>query len=289
METTLVVAGIAFIGAAIAGGGLVAFQIEVPLIDSRPRQGLLAMFGAGLLVTGLVIGLRTEPVVTVANGDALAVTETTSTTASDEDPGTEPPADALSETTTYVWVEPDGWAEHASWVAPTSDARLQPILTAFNWWPAHPSVTAWFDDFSTLRSADDFEADRLSGVWGVGGSPGVETRIEDGSLRLDIPGGMNIAGAEGGADVWHSIALGEEFDVSVRFRVEDDFYSLDSGAVGLIVGSGEEVAQYHVAIWIIEGEYRSERLSGPDSGIQASTSTNDVSGGFRIVRSAVEE
>lgn len=42
----------AFVGAAIVGGGLVAFKVEIPLVDSLPRQILLGVFGTVLLVVG---------------------------------------------------------------------------------------------------------------------------------------------------------------------------------------------------------------------------------------------
>lgn len=52
METTLVTAGIAFVAAAIIGGGLKAFQIEIPVIDTLARQILLGGFGLALIFIG---------------------------------------------------------------------------------------------------------------------------------------------------------------------------------------------------------------------------------------------
>jgi hypothetical protein len=54
LEATLIAAGVVFVGAAIVGGGMVAFKVEVPLIDSLPRQVLLAVFGILLLIAGFV-------------------------------------------------------------------------------------------------------------------------------------------------------------------------------------------------------------------------------------------
>lgn len=75
MQSTLIVAGVVFVGAAIVGGGMVAFKVEVPLIDSLPRQVLLGAFGMTLLVVGLVFGDTGE-----------AAVHTTSTTGSSEQP-----------------------------------------------------------------------------------------------------------------------------------------------------------------------------------------------------------
>jgi hypothetical protein len=56
VESTLIIAGVVFVGAAIVGGGLVAFKVEVPLVDSLARQVLLGVFGTILLVSGFVFG-----------------------------------------------------------------------------------------------------------------------------------------------------------------------------------------------------------------------------------------
>ena len=54
MQATLVTAGLVCVIAAIVGGGLSAFQIQVPGIASVRRQAMLAAFGALILVIGLV-------------------------------------------------------------------------------------------------------------------------------------------------------------------------------------------------------------------------------------------
>jgi hypothetical protein len=56
MTTTLLTAGIACVIAAIAGGGLKAFGIEIPALASARRQGALGAFGALLLVAAFVSG-----------------------------------------------------------------------------------------------------------------------------------------------------------------------------------------------------------------------------------------
>ena len=55
MSNTLLTAGLACIITAIVGGGLKAFGVEIGILRSWKRQGLLAMFGAIILVTAYVI------------------------------------------------------------------------------------------------------------------------------------------------------------------------------------------------------------------------------------------
>ena len=64
LSTILVSAGIAFVAAAILGGGLRAFQIDIPLIAGRSRQVLLGVFGL-LLIAAVVLPGTESP------GDAL--------------------------------------------------------------------------------------------------------------------------------------------------------------------------------------------------------------------------
>jgi hypothetical protein len=64
MDNPFVVAGLACVIAAIVGGGLKAFGIEVPLLKSRTRQSVLGILGILLLTFGLgVLRLpkHTEP------------------------------------------------------------------------------------------------------------------------------------------------------------------------------------------------------------------------------------
>ena len=53
METTLITAGIACVIAAIVGGGLKAFAIEIRVLDSVRRQAALGAFGVLLIAAGL--------------------------------------------------------------------------------------------------------------------------------------------------------------------------------------------------------------------------------------------
>jgi hypothetical protein len=55
MRTTLITLGIVCILAAIVGGGLKALGIELPKLDSKSRQWLLAGFGVVLLIVATLI------------------------------------------------------------------------------------------------------------------------------------------------------------------------------------------------------------------------------------------
>lgn len=55
MSTTLIIAGVASLMAAIVGGGLKAFGVEVPIVTSSRRQLLLGLFGVLLLGGGLTM------------------------------------------------------------------------------------------------------------------------------------------------------------------------------------------------------------------------------------------
>lgn len=55
LQSTLIIAGVAFVAAAIVGGGSVAFKVEIPLVDSVARQTMLGVFGMALLIAGFTI------------------------------------------------------------------------------------------------------------------------------------------------------------------------------------------------------------------------------------------
>lgn len=56
MEQTLLVAGIACVIAAVVGGGLKAFGIEIPALESGVRQGALGVLGLVLLGGAVAVG-----------------------------------------------------------------------------------------------------------------------------------------------------------------------------------------------------------------------------------------
>lgn len=60
MSTTLLTFGVACIVAAIVGGGLKAFQIEIPALRSLTRQVMLATFGLAMVLAAYVIQQSTK-------------------------------------------------------------------------------------------------------------------------------------------------------------------------------------------------------------------------------------
>lgn len=56
MQQTLLVAGIACVIAAVVGGGLKAFGIEIPALESGVRQGALGVLGIVLLGSAVAVG-----------------------------------------------------------------------------------------------------------------------------------------------------------------------------------------------------------------------------------------
>lgn len=61
MTQTFFIAGLACLIAAIVGGGLKAFGIEIPLLSSRTRQILLGLLGLILIVGGIISTCRPTP------------------------------------------------------------------------------------------------------------------------------------------------------------------------------------------------------------------------------------
>lgn len=74
MQNNLLVAGIACMIAALIGGGLKAFTIEIPLLGSVRRQIFLGLFGAILMALSFVVWRANEsaapPVPTPHRNDA---------------------------------------------------------------------------------------------------------------------------------------------------------------------------------------------------------------------------
>lgn len=64
MSTTLLTTGLACIIAAIIGGGLKAFGIEIPTLQSGKRQGLLATFGLILTIAAYYVQAPVQPPIT---------------------------------------------------------------------------------------------------------------------------------------------------------------------------------------------------------------------------------
>lgn len=70
MEDKLLWAGVGLLAAAIVGGGLKLIDIEIPLINSLPRQVLLGLLGLGLIVYSR--NLVPVPVTPASGEDSVA-------------------------------------------------------------------------------------------------------------------------------------------------------------------------------------------------------------------------
>jgi hypothetical protein len=69
MNTVLLSAGAACVIIAVVGGGASAFGVDIPLIESRPRQVLLFLLGVSFLVAAVVLDDRDNG----SNGDGRDV------------------------------------------------------------------------------------------------------------------------------------------------------------------------------------------------------------------------
>jgi hypothetical protein len=61
MQQTLLIAGLACLIAAIVGGGLKAFGIEIPILSSRIRQAVLGLLGLILIMAATLPGPTPSP------------------------------------------------------------------------------------------------------------------------------------------------------------------------------------------------------------------------------------
>ncbi len=72
--------GVAFIAAAIVGGGLTAFEVSIPVIDGVAPTVLLALLGLGLIGWPIVAALRPTPEhLYVIAGRSMTVSRATGT------------------------------------------------------------------------------------------------------------------------------------------------------------------------------------------------------------------
>lgn len=105
MNTTLVSMGFVAVLAAIAGGGLEALGVKIPVVDSFRRQLLMAIVGGLLVVVGLMVGGSDEGG-SAPTTPATLTTATTPTTTPDQTTSTPPTTSATPATTTDPQVTP---------------------------------------------------------------------------------------------------------------------------------------------------------------------------------------
>lgn len=251
--------------------------------------GVLAAVVATVLATLILDSLSgdesTETVTETQPSDTQAVDDNTSSApvATSEPAEIEEAPQLLI--TTYVWEDDDGWIEHASWVSDTVEENFVPVLSAWNWTPDYPAVTVRFDDFETLNVADNFDQAPLSSVWTSQPTSGATADIEDGELVVRIAEGLTEALHEKRVDLFHAGTVADDFDISVRFDVGDDFYSVATGGLSLsIVGTQE-----FQALMILQGDsYQSQEFSGSTFRTLAATTGQQQTGGLRMRAVTIE-
>jgi len=279
----------------IAGAVLAVFLAGV--------VGLVAITGGGNGDTATVAG-DTATVAdddqTAASFDQTAASDDQTAATADETTGGETAQSTDTETgaelqlTSYVWDDDAGWTEHASWVSGTTDSSFVAVLSAWNWDPDYPAVTVRFDDFMSSDSGDSFDTDSLSAIWqvnkvGVDGlvygaaeSAGATVAIEDRQLVIRLTEGLASATSEKRVDLFHSVDLDGDFDLSVRFSLDDDFYSLASGALSLTVVCSACPEDFQAGIMLLGNTYQSWDIAGSESRTLAGTSADQLEGGLRL-------
>ena len=273
----------------IAGAVLAVFLAGV--------VGLVAMTGGGNGDTATVAG----DTATVAGDDQTAATDDqTAATAAETTVGetaesTDTETGAELQLTSYVWDDDAGWTEHASWVSGTTDTSFVAVLSAWNWFPDYPAVTVRFDDFMSSDSGDSFDTDSLSAIWqvskvGVDGlvqdaaaeSAGAAVAIEDRQLVIRLTEGLASLASEKRVDLFHGVDLDGNFDLSVRFSLDDDFYSLASGGLSLTVVCSACPEDFYAGIMLLGDTYQSWDTAGSESRTLAGTLADQLEGGLRL-------
>ncbi len=257
-------------------------------------MGLVALGGGGDADTATVAG--DDQTVATTRGDGSA--ETTVSTEPESNAAASEVTDAEGgrlQLTSYVWDEGAGWVEHASWVSGTTDTSFVAVLSAWNWSPNYPAVTVRFDDFMSSNSGDSFDAGPLSTIWqvntqGVDGlvygataeSVGAPVEIEDGQLVIRLTEGLASVTTEKRSDLFHGVNLDRDFDLSVRFSLDDDFYSLASGGLSLTIVCTTCPEDFQAGITLLGDSYQSWDAAGAHYRTLTATPANQLEGGLRL-------
>ncbi len=204
----------------------------------------------------------------------------------------EPPAQLLI--TSYVWEDAAGWIEHASWMSGTSETAFVPVLSAWNGTPDYPALTVRFDDFMTSDSVDTFDAGPLSSIWQVdkigedglvrgasAESTGTTVTIDDRQLLVRLTEGTATSTQEKRVDLFHTITLESEFDISVQFSLEDEFYSLASGGLSLTVVC-TACESFQAGITLLGNSYQSHEVADSEFRTLAGTPAMQLDGRLRL-------
>ncbi|HSB12094.1 MAG TPA: hypothetical protein VLM38_21590 [Blastocatellia bacterium] len=124
MQQTLLIAGVACLIAAIVGGGLRAFGIEIPALGSRVRQMLLGLLGLILIVVGTINPESPTGAGKPINGNQPRPTDEANK--SGQSQATRQPPAPLEQPDPTVEVE----KLVASWVAAWIDGRADDVVSA---------------------------------------------------------------------------------------------------------------------------------------------------------------
>lgn len=190
METTLVTAGVVCVIAAIVGGSLKAFGMEVPGIKSLPRQIMLAVFGLAIGVLGIFgidgdgtddNGPSPQSTDTEAVTSRPTLTETTGTDGTDgsTDGGTEEATEVGPWTTTA-----QGLTLTVERVVRRSDGVVELVTAVGN----DTGETVRLPLFGNFTAVDDrnrsYDPDSFNSDWPDAFPPGTTLQ---GTIRLEDP------------------------------------------------------------------------------------------------------
>ena len=82
-------------------------------------------------------------------------------------------------------------------------------------------------------------------------------------------------------DLFHTITLEREFDISVQFSLDDDFYSLASGGLSLtIVCTACE--SFQAGTTLLGNSYQSHEVAGSEYRTLAGTPAKQLDGRLRL-------
>lgn len=163
MEQTLIASGIACIIAAIVGGGLKAFKIEIPALKSVARQVSLGLFGVMLIAAGFMVNRNSQTPIQPGSNNDSGQTQAETPTSSPEDSDDNDTSDDNNQTT-----EPA--EEHPPSDFPDGSSRV--YAADFTNWERpnteHGNISLGFGDILVLEPSSNTwigaSSDEVTGV-----------------------------------------------------------------------------------------------------------------------------
>lgn len=186
--------------------------------------------------------------------------------------------------TTYYWSEDQGWVEHTSLETMSVPLSGFPILIRASNSSPYPAFMVRVDDLTAHDVAEGFEDGGIPATWHIRGNPGTQAEESDGQLVFWVPEGPSPSGFFGSITLMPAIQLGTEFDVSVRFSLDADYYSLSKGELRLSIDYPPTGLDGDKGMSISDGWYMTSEWA-EDSGeflIHEMTEARDIVGGLRI-------